>query len=279
MEQLIAAIHTGDKLPHNAVLLTFDDAYIDHYTNVFPVLEKRNLQGSFFAPVKAITENKILDVNKIHFILASVSDKSKLVNETYLQLNKYREEYNLESNEYYYTKLATINRYDTADVLFIKRLLQVELIEELRYIITNNLFKKFVSNDEISFSRELYMSPEQIECLQRNGMHIGGHGNNHYWLSSLSKELQYIELNKSLEFIKSIGGDENNWTMCYPYGNYNEDTIDLLTTLNCKLAFTTHVDIAETSQYHKFKLPRLDTNDIPKNKDSDTNNWYNKQMS
>jgi peptidoglycan/xylan/chitin deacetylase (PgdA/CDA1 family) len=279
MEQLIAASATGDKLPRNAVVLTFDDGYIDHYTNVFPILEKRKLQGSFFTPVRAITENKILDVNKIHFILASVDDKSKLVSEIYLQLNKYRTEYNLKSNEHYYTKLANINRYDTPEVLFIKRLLQVELIEELRQIITNNLFRKFVSADEISFSRELYMNSEQIECLQRNGMHIGGHGNNHYWLGSLNKELQYIELSKSLEFIKSIGGDENSWTMCYPYGSYNDDTIDLLTALNCKLAFTTHVDIADTLKYHQFKLPRLDTNDIPKDRNTGTNDWYDKQLS
>jgi peptidoglycan/xylan/chitin deacetylase (PgdA/CDA1 family) len=278
MEQLILATHEGDKLPHNAVLLTFDDAYIDHYTNVFPVLEKRKLQGSFFTPVKAITENKILDVNKIHFILASVNDKSKLVAEIYLQLDKYREAYNLENNKYYYTKLATIDRYDIPEILFIKRLLQVELVEELRTKMIDELFRKFVSSDEISFSRELYMNTEQIECLQRNGMHIGGHGNNHYWLGSLSKDLQYIELNKSLEFIKSIGGDENKWTMCYPYGNYNNDTIDLLTTLDCKLAFTTHVDIANLSQHNKFKLPRLDTNDIPKDRNSNINEWYNRQL-
>ena len=32
MEDVIAAISVGKKLPENALLLTFDDGYIDHYT-------------------------------------------------------------------------------------------------------------------------------------------------------------------------------------------------------------------------------------------------------
>lgn len=277
MEELIEAKFNGAELPPNAVLLTFDDAYVDHYTNVFPILERKKLQGSFFAPVKAITENKVLDVNKIHFILASVADKSKILNEIYLQLDKYRKLYMLESNDHYYKKLATIDRYDTPEVLFIKRLLQVELPEDLRSIMTDELFLRFVSEDESSFAQELYMNTEQISCMQRNGMHIGGHGNNHYWLGSLSEELQYTELSKSLEFIKSIGGSEDNWTMCYPYGSYNNDTLKILDSLNCKLGFTTHVDIADLKKYKKFEMPRLDTNDIPKDSLASGNEWYDRQ--
>lgn len=276
MEELIEATYNGHQLPPNAVMLTFDDAYTDHFTNVFPVLEKRKIQGSFFAPVKAITENKILDVNKIHFILASVDDKGYIVKELYKQLDHYREAYHLESNEHYHTKLAVLGKYDTAEVTFIKKLLQTGLVEELRTLIIDNLFRKFVSSDEVSFSRELYLNTEQIECMQRNGMHIGGHGDNHYWLGTLTKQQQYNELSKSLEFIKSIGGDVNNWTMCYPFGDYNQDTIDILTELNCKLGFTTQVEITDASQNHKYKLPRLNTNDIPKDRNAPTNAWFDK---
>jgi peptidoglycan/xylan/chitin deacetylase (PgdA/CDA1 family) len=36
------------KLPEKAVILTFDDSYIDHYTNVFSLLKKLNLKGVFY---------------------------------------------------------------------------------------------------------------------------------------------------------------------------------------------------------------------------------------
>ena len=274
MEMLIDSIDNNSALPNKSVLLTFDDAYIDHFNYVFPVLDENRIQGSFFPPVKVITNNLVLDVNKIHFILAQEDDKSKIISEIKCELNKYRKEYNLESDSFFYKKLAHSTRYDSADIQFIKRLLQVELDENLRKIITNNLFEKVVQMDENSFSRELYMDIEQIKCMQRNGMHIGSHGYDHYWLGTLTKENQRNEINKSLEFLKDVGADLKNWTMCYPYGNYDIKTLELLSEYKCKLALTTETNIADLWEFNKYELPRLDTNDIPKGEKLNINDWY-----
>ena len=274
MEMLIDSIENNLSLPNKSVLLTFDDAYSDHFKYVFPFLDKNKIQGSFFPPVKAITEHTVLDVNKIHFILASESDKSRIISEIKNELNRYRKDYNLESFSFYFEKLGKSNRFDSAGVIFIKRLLQVELEESLRNIITNNLFEKIVGINENSFSRELYMDVEQIQCMKSNGMHIGSHGYNHYWLGSLDSQKQKIEIEKALEFLTLIGSDIKKWTMCYPYGNYNESTLELLKTYNCKLALTTEVNIADLQKYNKYTLPRLDTNDLPKDKEATTNDWY-----
>jgi len=276
MEMLIDSMDNHNSLPEKSVLLTFDDAYSDHFDYVFPFLDKHKIQGSFYPPVKSITEHTVLDVNKIHFILASENDKTKIIAEIKNELKKFRNDYALESFEYYYDKLAKANRFDTADVIFIKRLLQVELEESIRNIITDNLFDKIVGIDEVSFSRELYMNVEQIECMNRNGMHIGSHGYDHYWLGSLNKEEQRIEIEKALKFLSSVGSDTNNWTMCYPYGNYNETIIELLAEYNCKLALTTEVDIANLDSFNKYTLPRLDTNDLPKDQAAIVNDWYPK---
>ncbi len=273
MEQLIDSIDNQTSLPPKAVLLTFDDAYIDHFTYVFPVLVGHNIQGSFFPPVKAITEHQVLDVNKIHFILASCADKKHIVDDIYKLLNKYRAVFKLESNEFYYNEIAKASRYDSEEVIFIKRILQVQLVEELRKIITNELFFKFVGIPEDSFSKELYMSIDQIKTMKKFGMHIGSHGYDHYWLNSLSKEKQKNEIEKSLEFISKIGGDINNWTMCYPYGAYNDDTLDLLSKYKCKVAFSTNIAIADTQKENKYTLSRLDTNDLPKDYNATTNIW------
>lgn len=279
MEDVIAASSGDEILPPHAALLTFDDAYSDHFNNVYPVLKNLNIQGSFYAPVKAITEHRVLDVNKIHFILASTPhDKmNALLNEIRLLLINYQEEYNLESYDFYYEKLAKSNRFDTADIIFIKRLLQVELPEELRKYMTNYLFEKIVDVEESTFSRELYMSLDQIKCMVNQGMHVGSHGYDHYWLGSLSKEKQEFEIEKSMDFIECIGGDINNWTICYPYGNYNQDTIDIIKSKGCKIGLTTSVSIASVGPGmgdNIYKLPRLDTNDLPKNAESLPNKWY-----
>lgn len=281
VEQVLKSYWEGQDLPNKAVLLTFDDAYKDHFEYVFPILEHEHIQGAFYPPVKAVTEHTVLDVNKIHFILASTPTEKfdKLLNEIMFQLNNYRDEYQLESFEYYFDKLAIANRFDPKEVIFVKRLLQVELEEELRKKITDDIFMKVVGIDESSFSRELYMSIDQIKCMVDCGMHIGSHGYDHYWLSSLPKERQEFEIAKSIEFIKMVGGDAQNWTICYPYGDYNQDTIDLLKQHGCRMGLCTEVDIAELeaqTQDGIYKLPRLDVNDLPKDANASTNEWWNK---
>ena len=131
-----------------------------------------------------------------------------------------------------------------------------------------------VGINENIFSRELYMSVEQISCMNRNGMHIGGHYFDHYWLGTLNREKQESEIIKTKCFLEEIGCDMNMWTMCYTYGSYNEITIELLKKYNCKLGLTTQVDIANISTNNKYALPRLDTNNIPKFSKEKTNQWF-----
>ena len=278
VEQVIDAFYNNTSLPEHPLLLTFDDAYADHFTNVFPILVKKKISGAFYPPVKAVTKHTVLDVNKIHFILASATEKkiSVILNEIKTLLDEYREEYALLPFMDYFNELAVANRFNNKEVVFVKRLLQVKLDEQLRGIITNSLFQKIVGVDEAAFSRELYMSVDQIKCMVDYGMHIGSHGYDHYWLGSLSKEKQEIEIKKSIEFIAKIGGDINNWSICYPYGSYNDDTMELLKENKCKLGFTTKVDVASIDKARDamFKLPRLDTNDIPISSTTNPNSWY-----
>ncbi len=275
IEEVIETYYNGRELPPKAVLLTFDDAYIDHFTYVFPFLKKEGIQGAFYAPVKAIEEYEVLDVNKLHFILASVNEIVHLLDEIRIQLDLFREEYDLDTFENYFSRLAVSNRFDSAETIFVKRLLQVDLTIEVRKKIVNNLFQKFVKMDEKSFSRELYMSKDQLSCMVDNGMHVGSHCYDHFWLSSLSAEKQREEILKSKRFLEEIGCDMNNWTICYPYGDYNQDTIDILGVSDCKLGFTTKVDIADIGGVNgQYTIPRLDTNDLPRDISADIEEWY-----
>lgn len=56
--------------------------------------------------------------------------------------------------------------------------------------------------------------------------------------------------------------------MCFPYGVYNSDTLEILKKKNFKAAFTTEVGIADLDRHTRFTLPRLDTNDFPKDRNA-----------
>ena len=265
---IIDAIDNKKELPERAVWLTFDDGYADHYDIVYPILDEMGIEGGFFISAKAIQEHKVLDVNKIHFILASIDDVPKLLKDIYYLLDRHRKEYSLKSNEYYFKKLAKANRFDSAETIFIKRLLQTELPEGLRNIMCSYLFEKYVSNNEEVFSRELYMSEEQIKCMARHGMYIGSHGYDHYWENTLSKKDQEEEIDKSLAFLHDLGCDVNNWVMNYPYGAYNDSLIEIIRRKGCKFAVCTEARTADLWHDNIFALPRLDTNDLPHNHNS-----------
>lgn len=272
--QLVDAFENGTELPPKSLLFTFDDAYIDHFTNAFPLLDEYGAQGLFFVPVKAIMNHEVLIVNKIHHVLA-VCDKhiNELVQQVKMLLEPYEGKNGVQTFEYYFDKLSVANRFDCKEVIFIKRLLQVELQEPVRSAIINQLFKKYVSSDERAFSRELYMSEDQLKCMQRNGMIIGSHGYDHFWLGSLPKEEQLIELTKSVDFLKGLGVDMNTLSIGYPYGSHNEDTLDIARGFGFKLGFTTVVDIATTTG-DSLTIPRLDTNDFPKDGNAEVNDWF-----
>ena len=84
VEDLISALSPAKKdLPKNAILLTFDDGYSDHFANVFPLLDARGIQGCFFPPAQAVLEHKVLDVNKIQFVLAAVPNPASLLDQVF----------------------------------------------------------------------------------------------------------------------------------------------------------------------------------------------------
>src|SRR5574337_193625 len=209
--ELMDAIVESAPLPPRPLILTFDDGYIDHFTEVFPVLDRENLPGCFFPPAKYILEHKVLDVNKIHFVLASTPEKRTLVEYIFKQIDENRSRYNLLTSAAYWEKLGTPSRFDSAEVIFCKRMLQRELPVELRQAITDELFSRYVTTDEAAFSRELYITPDQLGMLSRHGMYVGSHGSDHFWLNTLSTQEQEREIDQSLAFLKSVGSDIRRW--------------------------------------------------------------------
>ena len=274
MQELVAAAKdSAAPLPERPLLLTFDDGYIDHFTCVFPILSRYGVPGAFFPPAKAILERRVLDVNKIHFLLAAVDDTQVLVEEIKRRIVEEGPENRLEKPEYYFRRCTGDHRYDPPEVTFVKRALQRELPEAYRAQLTDALFSAFVSDDEASFANELYMSEEQLACLVRHGMYVGSHGYAHYWLNTVDKNTQSEEVRKGLEFIASVGTPLEDWVMCYPYGGYDDSLIEVLKEAGCGLALTADAAIADLDNDGRFVIPRLDTNDLPKQADAMPNSW------
>lgn len=271
MEDLIEYYKNPKKkeLPEKAILLTFDDGYKDHYTYVLPVLLENNIQGSFYIPTKCFQNKKVLDVNKIHFILEScIGEEEKILKEIEEYLGKNKDSrITLPYNDYF-KEYAVDSRFDKKEIIFIKRMLQVVLPKDYREKLVDILFKKYVCTigdkiiSERAFWEELYLNPEQIRMMEKLGMHIGFHSHDHIWLNSLSKEEQEFQIKSSINYFKEIGVKTEKMTLSYPYGGYNEESVELIKKYEIPLAFTTKVAVADLNKDENYALPRLDTNDF-----------------
>lgn len=271
MEDVINSKNNGNPLPEKSILLTFDDGYAEHFGQVYPVLRDFGVQGSFFVPVKAIVEHKLLDVNKVHFILSSATDINLLIEDIKNDIALHKEDYNLDEFSSYFSKWAVANRFDTKEVIFVKRVLQHALPEELRSILSSKYFEKYVGVSEKTFAKELYMNEAQLKQMVRDGMYVGAHGYDHYWWDKLDSDSLEVEITKSKDFLQSLGCDMNNWTACYPYGASSDEVVSALKHHGCELAFTTEVNVADIEASNSLLLPRLDTNDFPPKSDNYTN--------
>lgn len=262
MEEVLAALDGQITLPENAVLLTFDDGYIDNFTYVMPVLEEEKLQGSFFIPAKTFDTHSLLDVNKIHYILAA-ADIRRLLPDVFERMNFYRgREYDYPSNEELFEEYAVANRFDSKETIFVKRMLQTALPERIRNVISSDLFERYVGVSEEVLAYELYMSRAQIRTMKRHGMHIGIHGYDHYWLGNMPKEAMEKDISQALEIMGEFI-EPGRWVMNYPYGSHNKDVVEYIRRRGCAMGLTTEVRAADMSTDGRYLLPRFDCNDFP----------------
>ncbi|MDC3204470.1 polysaccharide deacetylase family protein [Pelagibacteraceae bacterium] len=246
--------------------LTFDDGYADHYSFVLPILLKYNVKAFFFPPIISTIAEDVLDVNRIHHILACKNDPPLL----YKEIKQMFYEMELENKYGDFDKYCqnldhrSGNRYDENLSAIIKRLLQRDLDLEDRNEISNFLFNKYVSSDLRSFARELYMDINQLREIKSYGHEIGSHGFFHNWYSKLSEAEQSEDIQKSIKFLREHDLVGEKWSICYPYGDFNKTTIKILKNMNCSLGFTRVIPNNDGGYRTKLTIPRWDTNDYPK---------------
>lgn len=263
MPEVINAWNYGIPLPERAMLLTFDDGYLDNYTVAFPLLRERGMTASFFVPGKVIEKRCLLEVNKIHLILASSSNDKQLMNEVLKEMDLCRSNgIALAPNEDLIMLYAKSNRFDTAEVVFVKRVLQTGIPDCARFYITDRLFKKYVNISEEVCAKEFYVDRTQMQVMKENGMFFGIHGYEHNWLGNLSSEEAEKDIQLSMNAMGSLV-EKDQLVINYPYGSYNDTVIKFLSNNGFQLGLTTQIGTTEICEKNRFKVSRFDCNDFP----------------
>jgi peptidoglycan/xylan/chitin deacetylase (PgdA/CDA1 family) len=269
---VVDAALTGCALPDRAALLTFDDGYTDHVRYVAPELRARQMVGLFFPVAQSLLDRRVLDVNKIQFVLAS-ADVANIVAEIDECIDDARDRFDLDTAAGYRAVWWKPSQFDPPDIVFVKRMLQAGLPLELRTEIVNRLFAQYVTHDEMSFARELYFSVDDARALLDQGMAIGAHGDRHLRLPTLSREGQEREIDGALRILDALGVPRRRYCYCYANGERNAHSEEILTARACAIAFTTRPEVAVITAANRLALPRLDTNDVSVDADERMRAW------
>jgi peptidoglycan/xylan/chitin deacetylase (PgdA/CDA1 family) len=249
------SIETGENV--DGVVLTFDDGFKDHFKYVLPELQKRGLWGLFYLSTNMYTSEhkKLLGVHRVHYLKGKYGSKKILKD-----LLEITEKHMLDEEKIseFDQEIYKFSDYGS-DEKELRRMLNYFISYKYRDELLDQLMDKYF--DEEKMCEEVYLSIEDIKKLHDAGNIIGSHTINHYVLSRLSREEQYIEIKQSFEFIESLVEIPKR-SFCYPYGykaSYNEDTLNILEELNVNDAVVFDNKVHEGA-ITPFELSRIDCN-------------------
>lgn len=264
LSTLESLITKKKDIPKKTVTITFDDGYIDNYINAKPLLEIYQMPAVFFIATEAIEKQQEFWWDALERIC--------------LHTNPLPKKLILNQPEAISCKIESGDQFDT-DVLnpltlyfnlceLVKKMpskAQEAFIESL---------KTWASNTE---DRADFLTMQKDELLDLNSnplFTLGAHTVTHPFLPNFSYDYQKNEITESVNFLEDLIQDKIKY-LAYPHGGNNELTLEVLSTLDLKLAFTTHKGCFY-SHSHPYTIPRLQVkNWNGKTFASKLKNWMN----
>ncbi|MFT2009542.1 polysaccharide deacetylase family protein [Pontibacter sp. 13R65] len=256
------------KLKRNSIAITFDDGYQDNYLVAKPLLEKYGLPATFFVSTGNIGETKEFWWDELEEIIL------------YAPLLPARVEININgqlissclSDEAILEHEVAIKHQNwnaCQDTPPTKRsLLFYELWKNLRPLPVQEQqqcldeIRKWTDNLGGARSDYFSMTTAQLKELSGNSLFtIGAHTVTHVALAHHTKEIQQLEIQNNIKSLQQIIGKSIE-LLAYPYGNYNEETVEIAENLNFNAAFTTEEQaiITKTPAYQmgRFQVANWD---------------------
>lgn len=243
---VLAALRGRKALPHDALLLTFDDGLADHHRRALPRLAERGLSAVFFVLAREPADGLALG-HRIHVlggVLTGPAIRDAVVDRMASDdAARYRA---LESG------LRARGGTDPDDPW--KRPLQREL-ERPAGPILSALIEEHVG-PEREIARELYLDAAQVRELRDAGMTIGGHGRDHPWLDWVGAPRVRREIRQSAAFLERLG--PGPWPFAYPYGGVPRGAGRVLAEAGFAAAFTTRAG----ERHDRYRIGRHDGDDL-----------------
>ena len=186
----------GGKQNGKFVCFTFDDGYLDNYTEAYPVFKKYNCPFTLYLTTDFLERKALL----------------------------------------WWYVLEDLGVGDEEFDAYRKRIFDLKPSE------IENAFSEWFPERAYSFAEKvnvMALNDAQLKEMVQSGLcQVGCHTVSHPFLSRMDKEEQFQEIVQSKEKLERLLGNAVDH-FAYPYGDYNQDTMDMLKELNFKTAVKT----------------------------------------
>jgi peptidoglycan/xylan/chitin deacetylase (PgdA/CDA1 family) len=241
--QQIAGSVNLHQLPKNSIAITFDDGYIDNFKIAKPLLEKYGIPATFFITSSSNEkefwwdelERIILFAEHLPTVFSSSIGEETIVcelkDETYLTEET--------GQKHRLWKAGTEDPPTIRARLFYKLW---QLLKPLSYTEQQQhlqMLRKWANLPLLVREDYRVMSSGELKQLAANNLFtIGAHTVTHPALGCHNADFQKKEVNENKKFLEEIIGRDIN-LLAYPYGNYNQETLQVVSNSGFNAAFTT----------------------------------------
>jgi len=246
-----------NELEPSEVCLSFDDALLSQYDIALPILNERRLNAFFFVYSSVFTEKPdYLEIFR-HFrtnCFSSVDDFYEIFFGI-VKLN-FSDELSLHKKEYKKLDYLSICPFYTENDKWF-RYLRDKMLGVTRYEKLMLDLMEARSFDSAEVIKDLWMSEDNLKDIATKGHLIGLHSYSHpTQMSELNYDDQMNQYVKNLEHLEGLIGKNKVVSMSHPCGDYNDDTLRILSDLNIQIGFRSNLSRADIKS--KFEVPRDD---------------------
>ena len=241
-EELLRQV-SAKRIIRNAVCITFDDGYADNFIHAKPLLQKYNCPATFFITTGLIGQQKQFWWDELGNMLLQTKQlpaflSFKTGNEIF--------EHHL-SEPLLTTEMRRLHKqwkyHEEPPTDRCKLYLKIwERLVPLSYdeiITVMGTLKKWVSANLLEDKRSFPMNDFQLNQLKVDPLFsFGMHTITHPDLSTKKSISQLKEIDRSKYALEKNYGIKTNM-LAYPYGRYNQSTIDVVCRLKIAACFTT----------------------------------------
>ncbi len=272
LQQLTQA-HRQGKIPQRAVVITFDDGYVDNLDNAKPLLEKFNIPATVFITTGEVGKNREFWWDELERVLLK---PGRLPDKLCLEINGSTHSWELgaavDYSEGEYQSDRARNAWDGEPGS--RLAFYYSVWEQLRPI---PAFERQQLQDQIIAWASAEPTPrpsyrplvrEEVRTLAQGGLvEIGAHTVTHPFLSAHDVTFQRDEIQQSKADLEALLEHSVN-SFAYPFGDYAPDTVPLIPEagFNCACSTVQHTvwRHSDCYQFPRFAVENWNSKEFEK---------------